>query len=92
VNGIDASSIYSTAIAEATALIDAKNYDAILKIFNKKDLVSGVDRFFDIKKPTTYVGKVHEMAKRGIGDVPTKFLAYLPNLADMLPQQPIVVS
>jgi ABC-type cobalamin/Fe3+-siderophores transport system ATPase subunit len=92
VNGIDASKIYSTAMVEATALIDAKNYDAILKIFNKKDLVSGVDRFFDIRKPTTYVGKVHEMAKRGKGDVPRKLLAYLPNLADMLPQQPIAVS
>lgn len=88
VNEIDAREIYGIAIAEAMALIDEKNYDAILKIFNKKDLILHVDRFFDIRKPTTYVGKVHEMAKRGLGDVSTKLLAYLPNLAGMLPQQP----
>jgi ABC-type dipeptide/oligopeptide/nickel transport system ATPase component len=85
-NTIDACDIYSAALNEAKALIDENDYDAILKIFNKKDLISGVDRFFDIKKPTTYVGKVHEMAKRGLGDVPTKLLDYLPDLAGMLPQ------
>lgn len=88
VNAIDASDVYNTAIAEAAALIDANDYEAILKIFNKKDLIVGVNRFFDIKKPTTYVGKVHEMAKRGLGDVPTKLLDHLPDLAGMLPQEP----
>jgi ABC-type dipeptide/oligopeptide/nickel transport system ATPase component len=86
-NGVDAREIYSTAVAEATTLINARNYDAILKIFNNKDLVSSVDRFFDIRKPTTYVGKVQEMAKRGLGEVPTKLMTYLPDFAEMLPIQ-----
>lgn len=83
-NKIDAKAVHAVALKEAKVLLESSEYEVILRVFNKKDLVKGMDRFFEINK-STYVEKVKEMAKRDIGNVPTHFLDFLPNLVAKLP-------
>ena len=83
-NNIDAKAIHAAALKSATELSESGNYEGILRVFNKKDLGKGLDRFFEIKK-STYVEKVREMAKRDIGNVPAHFLDFLPDLVGKLP-------
>ena len=83
-SGIDPKAIYDRALADATGMSKAADYEGVLRIFNKKDLVTGVDRFFGIGKGT-YVEKVREMAKRGIGSIRLHMLAYLPDMVGKLP-------
>jgi hypothetical protein len=78
-SSIDPKSIYDAALAEANGLLTSGDYDGVLRVFNKKDLIKGADRFFRIKK-ATYVEKVREMAKRDIGGVPALLMEYLPKL------------
>lgn len=83
-SGIDAKAIHAAALKAATDIAQSDDYESVLRVFNKKDLVKGIDRFFEIKK-STYVEKVKEMAKRGIGDVPVHLLKFLPDLVAKLP-------
>lgn len=78
-NTIDSRAIHAAAIAEAQQLCDAKDYVGVLRVFNKKDLVKAIDRFFNIKG-STYVHKVREMSKRDIGQIPQKLGTFLPDL------------
>ena len=87
-NNIDAKAIHAIAINEATELAESEDYEGILRVFNKKDLIKGLDRFFEIRK-STYVEKVKEMAKRDRGNVPAHFLQFLPNLVAKLSSQTV---
>ena len=82
-NAIDPTKIHADALAEARAALGAKDYKLVLQLFNKKDLVNNLGRFFGITKGT-YVDKVKEMAKRGLGDVPLHLKIYLPDLESLL--------
>jgi hypothetical protein len=85
---IDPKAIYDAALAEANGFLASADYESILRVFNRKDLVTNVGRFFDIKKGT-YIDKVGEMAKRGIGDIPAHLMKFLPDVASRLPKQEI---
>jgi hypothetical protein len=85
---IDPQAIYDAALAEANGFLASADYESILRVFNKKDLVTNLGRFFDIKKGT-YIEKVGEMAKRGIGDVPAHLMKFLPDVASRLPKQAV---
>jgi hypothetical protein len=91
VKSIDPKAIYDAALKEAERLIAEKDYERILRVFNQKSLVETVDRFFDLKKPSTYLDKVKLMAKQGVGDVPGKLKAYLPDFAAGKPPLPTAV-
>lgn len=82
---IDAKRIYEDTFEEAQNLIKSKDYDEIIRIFNKKDLTKKIARFFNFRK-VTYIENVKEMAKRGLGDIPTSFLVFLPDLVNKLPK------
>lgn len=76
---IDPLAVYSAAMAEGQAAITDSNYELVLRLFNKKDLSKNLGRFFGITKGS-YVDKVREMAKRGVGDVARILKGYLPDL------------
>jgi Protein of unknown function (DUF4435)/AAA domain, putative AbiEii toxin, Type IV TA system len=80
---IEPSNVYATALAEAQAAIDANDYKLVLRLFNKKELSKNLGRFFGLTKGS-YVDKVKEMAKRGLGNVPTHLKAYLPSIENHL--------
>lgn len=80
-SSIDPHLVHAAALAEAQAAIDAEAYELVLQMFNKKELSKHLGRFLGISKGT-YVDKVMEMAKRGIGDVSTHFGAYLPRIGE----------
>lgn len=88
---IDAEDIYNNALAEAQNLIELKDYENILRIFNKKDLTKNIARFFNIKN-ATYVEKVKEMAKRELGNIPIHLMEFLPDLASQLPLKDAQIS
>jgi ABC-type dipeptide/oligopeptide/nickel transport system ATPase component len=76
---LDAKALYSEAYSHAQSLIEADDYEGVLLVFNKKDLAKNISRFFQIKNGT-YIDKVREMVKRGVGDVPRHIRAFLPDL------------
>jgi AAA domain, putative AbiEii toxin, Type IV TA system/Protein of unknown function (DUF4435) len=80
---INAVTIHNAALAAANDICISGDYEKILCVFNKKDLAKNINRFFDITK-STYIEKVKEMAKRGIGNIPTHFLKFLPDLVAKL--------
>lgn len=80
---IDANSYYAEALTEARGLIDSADYQGILRVFNKKGIADQIAHLFEIRRGT-YVEKVREMSKRGIGNVPGCIRAYLPDLDSLL--------
>lgn len=76
---IDPVAVHSAAMVEGQTAITENNYELVLRLFNKKDLSKNLGRFFGITKGS-YVDKVKEMAKRGVGDVPRILKSYLPDL------------
>ncbi len=80
---IDPAAIHSAALAEAQAAITTNDYKLVLRLFNKKDLSKNLGRFFGMTKGS-YVEKVKEMGKRGLGDVSAHLRAYLPNIESHL--------
>ncbi|GJI88751.1 DUF4435 domain-containing protein [Duganella hordei] len=80
VENIDPEKIYSDALSAANLLVDEENYMGILEVFNKKNLVNTIDRFFDIKKPSTYVHRVKQMCQNNTGGIVDVIRAALPNL------------
>lgn len=80
---IDPQSIHSAALEEAKAAIRAKDYQLVLRLFNKKDLPKNLGRFFGITRGS-YVEKVLEMAKRDLGNVPLLLRNYLPAIEGSL--------
>ena len=80
---IDPTVVHAAAIAEAQAALVANDYKTVLQLFNKKDLSKNLGRFFGMTAGG-YVDKVKEMAKRGLGNVPTHLRAYLPNIEHLL--------
>lgn len=80
---IDPHSVYNMALSEAQTALSARDYKTVLRLFNKKDLSKNLGRFFEITKGS-YVEKVTEMNKRGVGDIPLHLRAYLPDIEGML--------
>jgi ABC-type cobalamin/Fe3+-siderophores transport system ATPase subunit len=76
---IDLDDYYERKIIYANKLIDEKNYEEILKVFNHKGLINQVGKFFDIK-PNTYTTKVKNIIKAGNEDIVQAFKMYLPEL------------
>jgi hypothetical protein len=76
---IDAGAAYNSALATAQALVQSKDYEGVLRVFNQKNLVDGLGRFFGIRNDM-YVQKVEEMAMRGVGNIPAHLLAFLPDM------------
>jgi hypothetical protein len=82
-NAIDPVAVHSAARTEGQEAIAQNNYKLVLRLFNKKELSKNLGRFFGITKGS-YVDKVKEMAKRGVGDVPQILRGYLPDLDSRL--------
>lgn len=82
-NGIDAKGLYEEALQQAQDLVTASDYRGILKVFNKKGIADQIAHLLDIRRGT-YVEKVREMSKRGVGDVPRHLRLYLPDLDVLL--------
>lgn len=78
VDAIDPANIYLEALSAAELLIDNDDYIGILRVFNKKSLVDTVDRFFDIKKPSSYKDRVLLMCRKKIADIPNVIRRNLP--------------
>jgi hypothetical protein len=76
---IDAEKIYNTALQEANRLVSERDYDGIIRAFNKKDLTKKITRFFNIKQEA-YIDKVREMTKRDFGNIPLHFSEFLPKI------------
>lgn len=74
---INPSLIYESVLIEARSALDSGDYEKVLRIFNKKDVLNKVKRFFGITQGT-YAEKVMEMAKRNLGDVPKNLALYMP--------------
>ena len=74
---INPSLVYESVLAEAQAALDSGDYEKVLRIFNKKDVLHNIKRFFGITQGN-YAEKVMEMAKRNLGDVPKNLALYLP--------------
>jgi len=65
---------------EAHELIDNRNYTEILKVYNKKDLLGSINFIFDVKGPnSTYLEKLREMNRRGIINIGSELINYLPH-------------
>lgn len=80
---IDPHVVYLAALSEAQIALTARDYKTVLRLFNKKELSKNLGRFFGITKGS-YVEKVTEMNKRGLGDVPLHLMSYLPDIEGML--------
>ena len=80
---IDVTAIHAGFSKEIADICTAKDYGEVLRWFNKKDLVKGIDRFFQIANGT-YIEKVREMAKQGKGDISKHLLEYLPDMLNKI--------
>lgn len=78
IDAIDPEKIYSEALSNAELLVTNCDYIGILGVFNKKSLVESIDRFFDMKKPSSYKDRVLQMCRKRIGDVPSVLRTNLP--------------
>lgn len=78
IDTIDPEQIYSEALSNAELLVANGDYIGILGVFNKKSLVDNIDRFFDIKKPSSYKDRVLQMCRKRIGNVPSVLRENLP--------------
>jgi len=76
---IDTMKIYNTALQEANHLVSERDYDGIIRAFNRKDLTKKITRFFNIKQEA-YIDKVREMTKRDFGNIPLHFSEFLPKI------------
>ncbi|MDS9874481.1 AAA family ATPase [Pseudomonas protegens] len=79
VDKIDAKLIYDEAIQEAQYLIDTRDYRGILRVFNRKGISEQIAHLFEVRRGT-YIEKVRELSKRGLGDIPGHLRRYLPDL------------
>ncbi|MBY0008681.1 AAA family ATPase [Priestia aryabhattai] len=79
VNDISLQEYYQQKIEFAESLIEDKNYNEILKIFNHKSLVAQVGKFFDIK-PAVYTKKVQLIIESGEESILNVIKEYLPQL------------
>lgn len=77
---IDPISIYNDVLNEGQALISASDYIQILKVFNRKDLLSNVTYLFDIRRGT-YLEKIRELAKRDVESISRHLKLFLPDFS-----------
>jgi Protein of unknown function (DUF4435)/AAA domain, putative AbiEii toxin, Type IV TA system len=79
VNEIGVKDYYEQKIAFANKLIQEKNYNEILKVFNHKGLLSQVGKFFDIK-PALYSTKIQVFIQNNNEKIINAIKEYLPSL------------
>lgn len=75
---IDVNKLYAEKLAYAKSLVDSKDYEQILQVFNHKFLVNQVGKFFSIK-PSVYTSKVKDIIKHGDTNILGAISSYLPN-------------
>jgi hypothetical protein len=83
---IDCKVLYNEALTEAQAMIDASDYLGILRVFNNKGIAESIAHLLELRQGT-YIQKIREMSKRGLGDVPRHLRTYLPDLDSLLLNQ-----
>ncbi len=81
---LDAQAIHDSVEAVARTIWASRDYDGVLRIFNRKAMVKSVDRFFNIRG-SAYVDKVIEMATRGKGNIREHMMEFLPDIEACLP-------
>lgn len=79
VDSIDLEEHYRNIMEKSKVLIENKDYNEILKVFNNKALVGQVGKFFDIK-PCAFTKKVKNIIDEGNLDIIEAIRCYLPSL------------
>lgn len=79
IEDIDVDEYYNRKIRLAEEIIDSRNYNKLLEVFNHKGIVNQVGKFYGIK-PNLYTKKVKNIINYGEADIIEVIKDYLPDL------------